>query len=290
MQLRLILLLYAVTSASAQTFAVVPKVSVGQQFKIEITKTREDARPGRGNQGRSDVFLKFIEANEKGSVADWAVGKSVLLTDVPASQRALFDAMSKSVEGIHLELQFDAEGAFTDLRNADEVAGQLTKMTALVIEEITKAIPDSQRDAFVGQMTRILTPSALIASATKEVQLLFNLSGAELKIGERSTTNLESPNPFGGEGILPSVFEVSLEKLTGTEAHVSTVQKHDGKALVAMFAKLMSNLPQGEMPQLEAIDTGEFVFDAATKLPKRVHHVAKFRVDHSLARIQRISL
>src|SRR5688500_10574399 len=108
MKAKLIVFLLATACAQAETFAIVPKFSVGQQFKIEIKKTREDSRQGRGGGSKSDVLLKVIEVNGKGAVADWSVTNSVLLMDVPAGQKAMFDAMLKAVEGVHFELQFNA--------------------------------------------------------------------------------------------------------------------------------------------------------------------------------------
>ncbi|HYI97659.1 MAG TPA: hypothetical protein VEX68_29235 [Bryobacteraceae bacterium] len=275
MKLKLIVFLLTAAFAGAETFAIVPKFNLGQQFKIEIKTSREDPRQGRGGSSKSDVLLKVIEVNAKGAVADWTITNTVLLIDIPADQRALFDAMSKAVEGIHFELQFNTEGEFTGLRNSDEVAGKMAKMAKILTAEVTKTLPDTQKQAFTTQLSRILNPSTLITSATKNVQLLFNLSGAELETGTPATIQLESPNPLGGEGTLPSVFEIHLDKVSGGEAHVRTVQRHDGKALLGMVTKLIGKAPEGEMPQMEMVDTGEFVFNTDTKLAKRVRHVRK---------------
>jgi hypothetical protein len=280
MNCKLILFLCVTAISGAETFAIVPKFAVGQQFKIEITKTREDTGRSRGGGSKSDVLMKVIEVNEQGAIAEWVVKDTQFLMEVPAALKGMVEASAKVVKGLPFELQFDKEGAFTGLRNADEVNSRLMSMVKVLIGELTKELPDeAMKQAFAKQVGPILNPAFVIGSATREIQLLFNLSGAELDTGERLVVNLEAPNPLGGDTKLPSVFEVLLEKIAGGEAYVTTVQKHDPGAARAMVTALTGKAPpEGEMPAVELIDTGEFVFDASTKLAKRIHHVRKISV------------
>jgi hypothetical protein len=173
-------------------------------------------------------------------------------------------------------LMLNADGELTGVANESDVAPKLQSMLNLVIDDIRKTAPAEQRAAILELVGRVLSPSALIASATREAQIYFGLNGVELAPGEAVEVELDQPNPLGG-GTIPTTFRVHLESATPDTAILRTITTYDASTLVPTVVALAQQagkpVPPEELAKMPAMTMGDeatYVFDRTVGLMREV--------------------
>src|SRR5262245_60025144 len=118
-------LILTTPAAYAQELTIKPKLREGDQFRLELSRTRENsARPQQNGQSRTLVDVRVNSATPQGFVLDWMPGETVI--DNPqAAQDPLIAAASDAVRGMRFRLTLSPEGEFTGLANHAEVVPRL---------------------------------------------------------------------------------------------------------------------------------------------------------------------
>src|SRR5262245_57475311 len=164
-------LILTTPAAYAQELTIKPKLRQRDQFRLELTRTRENAAvPQQKVQGACLVDVRLIPATPQRFVRDWLPGETVI--DNPhAAQDALIAAASDAVRGMRFRLTLSPEGEFTGLANHAEVVPRLQSMVEKIVQQLAARLPEQQRASFQSMINQVLSPSTLIASATREVEL-----------------------------------------------------------------------------------------------------------------------
>ena len=262
--------------ASAQAVDIRPQLRAGDEFRLDITRTRENsARPQADNRGRTLVNVRVVSATPKAWVLDWAPGETVL--DNPqVAQDPTIAAASEIVRGIVFRLTLNADGEVTGLANQKEIAPKLQAMLNKVVQDLSARIPAEQRKAFQTLIGQVLSPAALISSATREAEIYFGLNGVSLAAGQTVEVDLQQPSPVGG-GVIPARLRVTMESATNDSASLKTTTTYDPAALMQMTQSLAQQagkpIPPAELariPPMQMSDDARYLFDRTVGLMREV--------------------
>jgi hypothetical protein len=269
-------LLLTTTQTFAQELVIRPKFRAGDEFRLELTRTRENsARPQQNGESRTLVDVRIISATPQGFVLDWIPGETVI--DNPrAAQDPLITAASDAVRGLRFRIRLSAEGTFAGLANQPEVAPRLQAMLDTITQQLSARLPAQQRPSFQNLIAQVLSPSAVIASATREVEIYFGLHGTTLALGKTAETNLRLPGPLG-TGEIPAKFKVQLESLKPDSASLKTKTTYDAAALSGMTESFVRQTgvanPAGQgvkFPPMQMEDDGTYLFDPRVGLMREM--------------------
>jgi hypothetical protein len=270
----------AFTLAAAQAFAqdvtIRPRLRTGDEFRLEIVRTRDDSsRPQQNGRSRTVVDVRVLSAASEGFVVEWAPGETVL--DNPqTAQDPLVAAASQALSEIRFRLMLNADGKLAGVANEAEVAPKLQAMLDTVVRNLSARLPAEQRKAFQNVVGQVLSPAALISSATREAEIYFGLNGVVLAAGEAAETDLQLPNPLGG-GVIPAKFRVDMKSATADSASLNTTTTYDSAALLRMTQSLarqagapVSTNELTKIPPMQMGDDGKYLFDTSVGLMRQV--------------------
>jgi hypothetical protein len=274
----LLIVVIVLTAAHAfgQEVTIKPQLRAGDEFRMEVTRIREDsARPQQNNKGRTVVNVRVLSVTPEGFILDWAPGETVL--DNPqAAQDPMIAGASQIMREMVFRLTLDADGKFTGLANQAEVVPKLKAMLDTVVQNLSARLPAEQRKTFQNLIGQVLSPAALISSATREAEIYFALNGVSLAPGETAEADLQQPNPLGG-GLIPAKFRVVLESATTDSASIKTTTTYDTAALRRMTQSLVEQagktIPPEELakiPPMRMSDDAKYVFDRTVGLMRDV--------------------
>jgi hypothetical protein len=269
-------LLLTTTHTFAQEIAITPKLRQGDEFRLELTRIRENsARPQQNGKSRTVVDVRVISAGSQGIVLDWMPGETVM--DNPqVAQDPLVASASKALRDMRFRVTLNTEGEFTGLANEAEVTPKLQSVVDLMVQELSGRLPAAQREQVRGIIAQALSPAALIASATREVEIYFGLNGVSLAQGEAAETDLEVASPLGS-GKIEAKFRVEMGTVKPDSASLKTATTYDAAALQRMTQALakQSGAPippeqLAKLPPMQMSDDGTYVFDRALGLMREV--------------------
>ncbi|HVH27126.1 MAG TPA: hypothetical protein VM818_10210 [Vicinamibacterales bacterium] len=262
--------------ASAQEVDIKPQLRAGDEFRLELTRIRENSdRPQANGKGRTLVSVRVVSATPQGFVLDWAPGATVL--DNPlAAQDPTVAAASEIVRDMVFRLTLNADGEITGLANQKEIVPKLQALVDKLVQDLSTRLPAEQRQAFQKLTGQILSPATLILSATREAEIYFGLNGVSLAAGEAVEVDLEQPNPFGG-GVIPAKFRVDMESATKDSASIKTTTTYDPSVLIRVTQSLAQQagkpIPPEELaklPPLQMRDDAKYLFDRTVGLMREV--------------------
>ena len=270
------------SSVAAQELVIVPKLRVGDEFHLQVTRTRQNsARPEQNGKTTTDVSVTVISASAEGTTIDWVPGETTF-SDGRTAQDPVIQLASKAMEGFRLRISLDKEGAFAGLANEREVTPKLQAMLDIIVRNAISEVPEANRKVFQGFITQVLTPAVLIAAATNDAQTYLSLNGVVIDVGEQLEATVEQPNPMGG-GTLPATFRIKAESATPESAVLVTSTTYDQAAFLGVMKQLAEKAGQAlttdeiaKLPPIEIADDGRFVVDRGTGLMREV--AAKRRV------------
>ena len=262
--------------ALVQDIELRPKLVTGDKFRLEVTRTRRDsARPHMAASGVTPVDVQVVSAGADGFVLDWIPGDTAF--DNPqVMQDPNIGAAAQAARGMRFRIALTADGEFNGLLNEAEVTPKLQAILGSVVGELAIRLPYDQRKKFETMMAQVLSPAALISSATQDAQVYWGLYGAALTPGESVAVDLEQPNPLGGSPI-PATFSVRMDAATASTATITTTTTYQKDALLKMTLELAQRAgapirPQdaAKIPPIQMADDGKYEFDRVSGLMKKI--------------------
>jgi hypothetical protein len=252
-------------TASAQNVKIAPLLKSGDEFRLEVTRVREDsARPMRNVKSTTPIEVRVVSATADGFALDWVPGESQIES---GQVDPVVLAAANSLRGLQLRLSLNADGEYVGLVNQKEVVAQVQKAVDPILRAATEKAPVQQRAAMQKMLAQALSPAVLIGTVTREAQMYFSMSGVALAVGEIAAVDIEQPNPLG-MGVLPATQRVTMEAATADSAVLTTETTYDAAALRQMTRALFEQsgklLPESELaklPPLQMRDDGRFVVD-----------------------------
>ena len=264
------------TPLFAQDILISPKLRAGDEYRLELIRIRENtAQPQQNGKSRTVAKVRVLTANSEGYVIEWMFGETVI-ENAQAAADPFVAAASKAVSDIPFRITLNADGEFTGLANQAEVMPKLQALVDTIIQGASARLPEDQRKAFLNFVNQLLSPAALIASSTRDVQTYFGLNGVELAAGETAEADLQVPSPLGG-GAIPAKFRVQMESATPDSSSLKTTTTYEAAALLRMTQSLAqqagATIPPEElkkMPPMEMSDDGKYLFDRTVGLMREV--------------------
>jgi hypothetical protein len=252
-------------TASAQNVKIAPLLKSGDEFRLEVTRVREDsARPMRNVKSTTPIEVRVVSATADGFALDWAPGESQIES---GQVDPVVLAAANSLRGLQLRLSLNADGEYVGLVNQKEVVAQVQKAVDPILRAVTEKVALQQRAAMQKMLAQALSPAVLIGTVTREAQMYFSMSGVALAVGEIAAVDIEPPNPLG-MGVLPATLRITMEAATADSAVLTTETTYDAAALRqmsrALFEQSGTPLPESELaklPPLQMRDDGRFVVD-----------------------------
>ena len=262
--------------AAAQDVTIEPRLRAADTFRLEIVRIRENSqRPEQNGRSTTPVDVRVVSITAAGTTLEWTQGQTTFGNPQMAAE-PLVAAAAKAVVGMRLRIILNADGEYSGLANQAEVVDALRKATNALVQGILPKLPVEQRKTFSKMLGQVMSPAALLASATREAEMYFGLNAVSLAAGEAAEGQIDQPNPLGN-GVIPTVFRVTMESATADSAHLRTTTTYSPAALKQMTAALaaqsgkpLSEKELAQLPPLEVADAGRYAFDRAIGLMREV--------------------
>jgi hypothetical protein len=262
--------------ASAQDVGIRPMLRAGDAFRIEVVRTREDSsRPQQNGRSRTAVDVRVQAAGPDGLLVDWAPGDTSF--DNPQiAKDPLMIASAEALRGLRFRLALNADGEFQEVANASEIVPTLQSAVDGIVAGLSERLPAEARASFEETVRRILSPAALIASATRDAQIYFAMNGVTLEAGETVEVPVEQPSPIG-DGMMSATLRVRLDSATDAEATLRTTTTYDPadfvratRALAQQFGKPIPEAELAKLPPIHVTDEGAYAFDRSVGLMREI--------------------
>jgi hypothetical protein len=121
-------------------------------------------------------------------------------------------------------------------------------------------------------LQQVLTPQALLSSATTDVGLYFALHGLRLETNRPLQLPFQGASPLGGDPI-KAVFHVRVESVTPETVSLATETAYDAASLAASTTAALQRMGMPTTQQaaaIEVLDRGTFLFDRTSGLMREV--------------------
>src|SRR5262245_44947574 len=160
-----------------QDIEIRPRLVQGDKFRLEVARTRRDSsRPQMNVTGRNLVDVQVVSAGSDGFVLDWEPGDTTY--DNPqVLQDPTVAAAAQAAKGMRFRIALNADGEFSGLLNDAELRPKLQAIVESIVSELASRLPVNQRKNFQDVMGQLLSPTALISSATQDAQIYWRLNG-----------------------------------------------------------------------------------------------------------------
>lgn len=262
--------------AQAQDIAIKPLLRAGDQFRLEVTRLRENsARPQLDGKSTTPVDVRVETVTESGSMLAWTSGTTTF-ENPQLAQNPLLVAAAKAVAGLVLRINLNADGELTGLANEAEVVSKLKATVDAIVSALAAKLPDEQKKPFQAVIGQLLSPAVLIASATRQAQIYFGLNGVAVSAGEAVERSVDQPNPLGS-GSIPAMVTISAESATADSATLLTRSSYDPESLrrvtlgfIEQSGKRLPPEALAKLPQIQMDDTGRYVLDRPVGLMREV--------------------
>lgn len=276
-RIAVILLLLAAQASIvvAQEIQLRPRLIAGDEFRLEVTRSREDsAKPESNFVSKTPVDVRVVSANSTGFVIEWKPGLTFTEGGAVASDETMRMAGEIMGDAV-MRIVLDEDGSFVRVANQAELLPKLQAAIDLVIKESQGGMePEAAKRA--EQLVRtILSPSNIIALATRDVQTYVSLFGAPLRLNQPMEVPLQQPNPLGGAP-LDAVLRLKMTALTAETATITSTITYDGDALkkmtVGLIAQASVKPPPAEVEKfkLDMTDDTRYTYDRVTGLFREV--------------------
>jgi hypothetical protein len=257
----------------AQSLAVKTHLTVGDAFTVEISHARSDpSRPQNDAKAKNTNQVRVLEAGPTGSLLEWIEGATEY--DDPAqSGNPIVAGASKALDNLKLLVKLGPDGEYLGLQNDADVTKQLQAVVETVIKQVVASVPEEQRAGMETVVKQAMQPAALLASATRDIQLYFNLHAAELDTGKPAEASVQLPNPITGTPI-PAKVKITWEG--GNNLSVQTA--FDGAAVQAAMAQLIAQAAPGSaVPTVTVEDGGRYVYEPSSGLMQSVVYTRRVK-------------
>jgi hypothetical protein len=280
------LLLLSAGVAVAAEPALRPRWRTGDEFTLEIVRTREDSRrPQANGTSATLVALRVLETGLRGSVVEWTPGPTGF-SNPEAAKNPLVARSMDALKGLRFELVLNEDGNYTGVRNEAEVTAKLGKVLGEMLPATGSSHPQLE-----SAMRQALAPAALTASATKEAQMYFVFGGIELRRGFLAEAPIEPPSPLGGEP-LKAVTRIAVTALDANSVTSTITTRYEPESLRSMtYAFLqqagvkMPAAQWNDVPPIRMTDDTEATSDLALGLAIRLRVVRRIAIDGQMNRL-----
>jgi hypothetical protein len=285
--LALLVALAALAPARAQDKALdlKPTWKKGDTARYEMTKTQtreNDGKIVRKVATRTPVELEVLNADADGSGVRWAQGTTTF-EDPKYDDDPGLRALNAILKSMDIDLELDATGTFTGLRNWKELRGTGHKIQETVLAQMQKTGTSKATIDYLRKETDKLFASkeAIEASFSRQAALLVLPYGTKFEVGKVVEYEASLPNVLGGDEPFPAKGTFVLKALD-SDAKTATIvykQTPDPKELNRVLRKWLEELATKtgkpapkDLPDLDLTDTIEYEFDLATGWVKTVTH------------------
>ena len=263
------------TAFVAQEIQVRPRLTAGDEFRLEVTRTREDSsRPQVNYSARTPVDVRVVSADKNGYVIDWQPGETTFEGAGVAADPTL--SMASEILGdVQFRIALSVDGEYERVANEAELLPKLQAMVNFVIREAQRGMEADAAKRAEDLVRTLLSPANLIGMATRDAQTYLSMYGAELAVGQAVEVPLEQPSPFGGDP-LPAVLRVHMVSASLELVTITSKVTYDADALkkmtVALISRAAAKPPPEEIASLkmEMSDDGKYVFDRKAGLFREV--------------------
>ena len=281
-------------SSAAQEVQITPRLVAGQEFRLEVIRSREDlSRPQNNYSSRTRVDVRVVSVGPAGFVIDWKPGLSVLEGSATAMDPVMRVA-GKAMGDIALRIALGPDGGFDRVTNESDVIPTLQAVVDMLIREAARGVPEAEAKRAEAVVRSILTPANLVTLASQDIQTYVSMFGAEMAVGGTVEAKIDRPSPLGGEA-LPAVLRVHMPSATLDVATIQSTVTYDGEALKAMTAGILARADGAAPPEelaklkLEMSDSTKYVFDRVVGLFREVSNERRIQSGH-LNRVDRLSI
>lgn len=274
---RLLLLAVFAVVAFTQETTLRPNLRTGDEFSLEMIRTRDDPRRGSlSGKSRTPVAVRVLEVTSNGLLLDWQFGATQF--DNPnVLKNPVAAAAVNAFKDIRFEVILNSEGQYQGLRNEAEVSKKLAGLTEALLAAISRQIANPQtRKALEASAPAMMAPKTLLSSATRDIQTYFDLYGTSLTPGQSVEKATQRSSPLGS-GAIPANVRLTLEKVAESSLSLSTTTTYDPASLQELTIKMIeqtgrtvSPAERAKMPDMQVIDEGKCIFDPSFGLMREV--------------------
>lgn len=275
-------------AAQARKVEIRPRLRVGDRLQLNLVKAREDwqgAARLKANESTTPVDIEFVEQLADGWRCRWTYGKVDLSKVEGAAPDEITQRIAGLVDGLHLDLKLDGDGAFAGVVDEEAALERLDKCFDELEELLLAKAGADEADrarvaAIIEQLRPLLRGPALLASSLREPQFYFVLGAGEFEFGVAQEFEIQLPSPLTSTA-LPARRTVELVELRrdGAEALISWKQRIDAQALATeLFERAKAQARQAgereptqeELVSMDVRDDALLYVDLASGLPARV--------------------
>lgn len=286
------------TTIFAREVQIRPRLLPGEDFELEVTKSRTDtANPKANYTSRTPVTVRVVAVGPAAVVIDWMPGATTVTGAVAADP--VMQTASRILGNVMLRISLEPDGTYRKLINQTEVVAKLREAVDYIMAEAQRGMKPADAERADALLRAVFTPANLANMATRDPQTYVAMYGAELDVATTVEQPLEQANPFGGEP-LAATLRVRLDSASEQSAQMSSTIKYESEALTKMATALLAKGP-GRMPsagelakfKLNMTDESSYVFDRNFGLFRDVTTTRKVsaeglqRVDRSTIKLTR---
>ena len=277
------------SSAPAKTTKFVPRLTKGDRFVLEVTKTKNQT--GRSGMGGMKGFQVIDVEIMKSSGANRLIGWTIRRTGILDADDKLIPLPTKTAglmtiyDGIQIIFEFSPDYGLIGLKNLKQIKPLLFKTIDKVLED-SKGSPQEKanlRQAFTPMLS---SPNGIQQIFGKEITLLLGLAQLELEgdldKNAGSEADCELPMPFGG-GVIPAKIAMNVTNVdrSAQRATVTINTKMDpektAQAVLAAIRTISKKMgkpapTERDIPKVDIKDIRTYVVDLKTNLPLSVDH------------------
>jgi len=242
---------------------------------------------------RETLAISVLEVNPGGVLLRWSNESPVIEAsgDAPtlASEKAVVEALAARLGALPYEVELDAKGEFTGLRNWQALSAAMREVMLPVLVAQAKSRPElaeqdeaALRARFAPLLEKMSGQGATNTSLGREAAIFNFFIGASMRIGEPREYEDTVASPWSAD-MIPTRgrFElVSVDEAANT-ATIHWTQSIDpvkGKAVVfksieALAGKPLPDAAKAELPEgVRLDDEATVVLDRTSGLPLRLKH------------------
>lgn len=272
--------------AATEKHNLSPHWSVGDSYRLELTKTRKRSQGGREGQEMGTVtpveVLVHAE-HEAGYSMRWTMGESEFIGMDP-ERAGLAAELVNMFQGVVLDMRTDEFGTPNALINEDDVRGHVEQLFDKIEElALAEGAPPAQLEQMLGPARSMLEGEMLDRSVLREPALYYFACGMHLEVGQLLEFEELLPNPFGGDPF-PGNSQLLLESWDVEQNRAVLIHRLEldpeetSRVMLETFTQLAKKMggpaPEAEdLPEFEIVDESEYDIDLATGLPRSMSHV-----------------
>lgn len=281
------------TGSAAITLPLPWKEGVSVAYRSVATQDRVRGGKHLLLTTKETLRIEVIEVNPGGVVLRWSNESPVVEAsgDVPtlATDKAMVDALATRFGSLPYEVEVNAKGEFTGLRNWKALSSAMREVMLPVLVAQAKARPElagetdeALRARYAPVLEKLSGQAATNASLGREASIYNYFVGASMTPGEAREYDDVSPSPWSAD-LIPTHgrFELaSVDDKAGTVTihWTQSIDPDKGRAVVLKSIEALAGKPIPEDAKaaladgVKLQDEATVVLDRVSGLPLRLEH------------------